>query len=87
MANAGKLMKMEYGTFMDFEEFTSEISIWAHIFFKIVNYLHPKHCPPLPVPSALTPSGWHKVESQGRLVCISLVNKDAEHFFKCFSAI
>ena len=27
------------------------------------------------------------MESQGHLICISLITKNFEHFFKCFSAI
>jgi hypothetical protein len=30
---------------------------------------------------------WCEVESQGHLICISLMTKDVEHFCKCFSAI
>jgi hypothetical protein len=32
-------------------------------------------------------SVWCNVESHGRLICISLITKVFEHFFKCFSAI
>ena len=35
----------------------------------------------------LSHSDWCEVKSQGCLICVSLMTKDVEHFFRCFSVI